>query len=89
MYLGKYKGSVFFSPTLLYVYVYMAPQFSKISFIVIAFDRFLCQRKFLQGLKWILMSFSTCSVRFLVRPGGILLWFLRKINTPTFVRTQQ
>ena len=33
VYLDKYKRSVFFSPALLYVYVYMAPQFCKISFI--------------------------------------------------------
>ena len=32
------------------------------------------------------MDFSVCSARFLVRSGGFLLWFLRKRNTPTFVR---
>ena len=64
----------------------MAPQFCKISFIVIIFDCFLCQRRFLQGLKWVLMCFSVCSARFQVRSGGFLLWFLRKRNTPTFIR---
>ena len=68
---------------MLYVYVYMAPQFCKISFIVYIFDRFLCQRRFLQGLQWV---FMVCSARLLVRSGGFLLWFLRKRSTPTFVR---
>ena len=63
-----------------------APQFCKISFMVFIFDRFLCQRRFLQGLQWVLMGFSVCSARFLVGSGGFLLWFLRKRNTPTFMR---
>ena len=63
-----------------------ASQFCKISFIVMTFDRFLCQDRLLQGLQWVLMGFAVCSARFLVRSGGFLFWFLRKRNTPTFVR---
>ena len=77
---------LFFTPTLLYVYVYWAPQFCKISFIVIIFDRFLCQRRFLQGLQWVLMGFSVCSARFLMRFGRFPLWFLRKRSPTAFVR---
>ena len=40
------------------------------------------------SLQWVLMSFSVCSARFLVRSGGFQLWFLRKISTPTFVRNK-
>ena len=54
----------------------MVPQFCKISFIVIIFDRFLCQIRFLQSLQWVLIGFSVCSVRFLMRSGGFLLGFL-------------
>ena len=63
-----------------------ASQFCKISFIVFIFDRFLCQRRFLQGLQWVLMGFSVYSAKFLVASGGFLLCFLRKRNTPTFMR---
>ena len=63
-----------------------APQICKISFIVFILDRFLCQRRFLQSLHWFLIGFSVCSARFLAGSGGFLLWFLRKRNTPTFLR---
>ena len=63
-----------------------APPFCKISFIVFIFDRFLCQRQFLQGSQWVLIGFSVCPGRFLVGSDGFLLWFLRKRNTPTFMR---
>ena len=76
---------MFSSDLFSYVYVYMTPQFCKISFIII-FYRFLCQRRFLQGLQWCLKGLLVCSARFLVRSGGFLLWFLRKRSTPTFVR---
>ena len=71
---------------MLYVRVYIVPQFCKISFIVIIFDRCLCQRRFLQGLQWVLLGFSVCSARFLVRSGGFLLWFLWERSRPTFAR---
>ena len=50
------------------------------------FWSFLCQRPFLQGLQFVLMGLSVCSARFLVGSGGFLLWFLRKRNTPLFMR---
>ena len=37
-------------------------------------------------LQRVLMGFSVCSARFLVGSGGLLLWFLWKRNTPTFMR---
>ena len=63
-----------------------ATQFCKISFVVSIFYRFLCQRQILKGFQWILMSFSVCSVRFLVGSGKFLLWFFRKRNGPTYMR---
>ena len=54
--------------------------------MVFIFDRFLCQRRFLQGLQWVLMGVSVCSARFFVGSGGFLLWFLQKSNTPTLMK---
>ena len=97
IYLDKYKRSLFSSVQHCYVFFgnfvwkkktknCQAPQFSKITFIVFIFDGFLCQKRFLQGLQWVLMGFSVCSVRFLVGSGGFLLWFIRKRNTLTCMR---
>ena len=63
-----------------------ATQICKISFTAFIFDRFLCQRRFLQGLQWVLMGFSVCSARLLAGFGGPLLRFLHKRNRPTFMR---
>ena len=70
------KISIFSSSALLYIFwsFYLkkklknckAPQFCKISFIVVIVDRFLFQRRFLQGLQWVLMGFSVYSARFLI-----------------------
>ena len=83
------KISFFFSSTLLHVFDHFAskmnckvPHFCKISIIVYIFDRFLCQRRFLQDLLWV----SVCSAKFLVGSGGFLLWFFQKRNTSTFIR---
>ena len=85
----KYKRSLFSSVQHCYMFLTKSskmnckvPHFCKISIIVYIFDRFLCQRRFLQDLLWV----SVCSAKFLVGSGGFLLWFFQKRNTPTFIR---
>ena len=96
LYISGQICSVFFSSTLLYVCwsfclkknLKTVRHLSFAFIIVFIFDRFffVCQRRFLQCLQWVLMGFSVCSTRFLVGSDGFLLWLSRKRNTSTFMK---
>ena len=67
---GKYKRFVFSLNQHRYIYfiilfdknpqICKAPQFCKISFIIVIFDCFLFQRRLFEGLRWVLMGFLVC-----------------------------
>ena len=63
-----------------------APQFCIYHCLYFRSFFFVCQRRFLQCLQWVLMGFSVCSTGFLVGSDGFLLWLSRKRNTPTFMK---
>ena len=66
-----------------------APQFSKIYYYLycLYFLSFYCVKDdFCKICSLVLMGSSVYIVRFLVCFGGLLLWFLRKWNTPVFMR---